>query len=87
MDPLDILDIKNNRLILKTSVLNKIREANKTRFILPLDSRNFAKVLKGGFCLNNKYLIYGANRTGKTQICLSLCVQAYKYFIKQEKNN
>jgi len=86
MDPLDILDIKNNRLILKTSVLNKIREANKTGFILPLDSRNFAKVLKGGFCLNKKYLIYGANRTGKTQICLSLCVQAYKYFIKQEKS-
>jgi DNA repair protein RadA len=86
MDPLDILDIKNNRLILKTSVLNKIREANETGFILPLDSRNFAKVLKGGFCLNKKYLIYGANRTGKTQICLSLCVQAYKYFIKQEKS-
>lgn len=86
MDPLDILDIKNNRLILKTSVLNKIREAKETRFILPLDSRNFAKVLKGGFCLNKKYLIYGANRTGKTQICLSLCVQAYKYFIKQEKS-
>jgi len=85
MDPLDILDIKNNRLILKTSVLNKIREAKETGFILPLDSRNFAKVLKGGFCLNKKYLIYGANRTGKTQICLSLCVQAYKYFIKQEK--
>lgn len=86
MDPLAILDIKNNRIILKTSVLNKIREANETGFILPLDSRNFAKVLKGGFCLNKKYLIYGANRTGKTQICLSLCVQAYKYFIKQEKS-
>jgi len=86
MDHLDILDIKNNRLILKTSVLNKIREAEETGFILPLDSRNFAKVLKGGFCLNKKYLIYGANRTGKTQICLSLCAQAYKYFIKQEKS-
>jgi RecA/RadA recombinase len=80
MDPLDIFDMKN-----KKSILNKINEAKKSSFILPLDSKNFAKVLNGGFRLNNKYLIYGANRTGKTQICMNLCVQAYKYFVKQEE--
>jgi len=85
MDLLETLNINNKQLILKDSVLSKIKEAKEPKFILPLESMNFAKVLKGGFCLNKKYLIYGANRTGKTQICLNLCIQAYKYFIKQRE--
>lgn len=86
MDPIDILNINKKQLIPKSSVLSKIKEDIEVEFVLPLDSRNFDKVVKGGFCLNKKYLIYGANRTGKTQICLNLCVQAYKYFIKQGEN-
>ncbi|MFX1338171.1 MAG: hypothetical protein ACFFDK_06155 [Promethearchaeota archaeon] len=86
MDLLETLNINKKQLILKDSVLRKIKDAKETKFILPLDSLNFDKVLKGGFYLTKKYLIFGANRTGKTQICLNLCIQAYKYFIKQPEH-
>ena len=78
MDLLEKLNINNKQFIPKTSILKKIKKAEEPRFFLPLDSKNFTNVLNGGFRLNKKYLIYGANSTGKTQICLNLCVQAYK---------
>jgi DNA repair protein RadA len=86
MNPLDKLDINTKRILLKNSVLKEIKESAEMKFMLPLDSKNFDNILKSGFYLNRKYLIYGANSTGKTQICLNLCVQAYKYFIKQQEN-
>ena len=86
MDPSEILYIDKKQVISKNLVLSKINEFKEIKFILPLDSRNFDKILDGGFHLNNKYLIYGANKTGKTQICLNLCVQAYKYFFKPNKH-
>ena len=54
-------------------LLNPIK---KFRFKLPLNSKNFDSVLDGGFSINKKYLIFGANRTGKTQICHQLSIQA-----------
>lgn len=86
MDPSEILNIEKKQIISKNSVISKNKEIKETKFTLPLDSRNFDKILDGGFHLNNKYLIYGANKTGKTQLCLNLCVQAYKYFCKPNKN-
>ncbi len=85
MDLLEILNINNKQFIPKASILKKIKKADETSFFLPLDSKNFTNILNSGFCLNKKYLIYGANSTGKTQICLNLCVQAYKYFITQKE--
>ncbi|MFX0176654.1 MAG: ATPase domain-containing protein, partial [Candidatus Hodarchaeota archaeon] len=41
-------------------------------------SRNFDKVLSGGFQSKQMYLIFGANKTGKTQICHQMCIQAFK---------
>jgi len=86
MDPSEILNIDKKQILSKNLVLSKINEFKQKKFLLPLDSRNFDKILDGGFLLNYKYLIYGANKTGKTQICLNLCVQAYKYFCKLNKN-
>ena len=53
----DLTEIFTGARILKSSILNKINEVKKSSFNLPLDSKNFAKVLSGGFCLNKKYLI------------------------------
>ena len=80
MDILDILNINKSQFIPKASILQKLEESKNIKFKLALESKNFTKVLKGGFYPNKKYLIYGANSTGKTQICLNLCVQAYKHF-------
>lgn len=86
MDPSDILDVDKKQIISKNIILSKLEDCRETDLLLPLDSSNFDKVLDGGFHWNKKYLIFGANKTGKTQICLNLCVQAYKYFLKKSKN-
>ena len=49
---------------------------NRDRFLLPTGSTHFNTILKGGFH-PGMYLIFGANRTGKTQICHQMCLQAY----------
>lgn len=49
---------------------------NHNRFLLPTGSTHFNTILKGGFN-PGMYLIFGANRTGKTQICHQMCLQAY----------
>jgi RecA/RadA recombinase len=76
----DILETKKHQ-IRRLSELEKIsNNINKNQLILPLDQRNFDEVLEGGFYSGEKYVIFGANKTGKTQLCHQLCVQAYKHF-------
>ncbi|MHA2392460.1 MAG: hypothetical protein ACXAEX_11000 [Promethearchaeota archaeon] len=78
----EILEIKKQQII-SNSIITTFQNQKNKEPVLPLDSRNFDEVLGGGFNLGNKYLIFGPNNTGKTQLCHQLCVQAYKHL----KNN
>ncbi|UCC20382.1 MAG: hypothetical protein JSV62_03580, partial [Promethearchaeota archaeon] len=49
-------------------------------YVLKTGAKNFDETLGGGFYNRKKYLIFGANKTGKTQLCHQLCVQAYIQF-------
>ncbi len=64
----------SSRIIDLVSKLKGIQ--NHDRFLLPTGSTHFNTILKGGFH-TGMYLIFGANRTGKTQFCHQMCLQAY----------
>ena len=78
----EILEIKKSQIINPSQIISISQDQQKNRIILPLGSRNFDDVIGGGFCSKKKYLIFGSNKTGKTQICHQLCVQAYKHLNK-----
>ncbi len=58
----------------------KSSETGEEKVILSTGLKNFDKILGGGFYSGKNYLIFGANKTGKTQLSLQLCIQAYKQF-------
>ena len=55
--------------------------------VLASGAKNFDETIGGGFYRGKKYLIFGANKTGKTQLCHQLCVQAFIQFSKNTKNS
>ncbi|MHA1805935.1 MAG: ATPase domain-containing protein [Promethearchaeota archaeon] len=62
--------------------MKQLKEQQAKQFTLPTGCKNLDEILQGGFRSGTKYLIFGQNRTGKTQLCHQLCVQA---FLLQEK--
>ncbi len=64
----------SSKIIDLESMLKGIQ--NREKYLLPTGSNHFNTILKGGFH-PGMYLIFGAHRTGKTQICHQMCLQAY----------
>jgi RecA/RadA recombinase len=89
MDLHEILDVNKHQIITPNKFITISEFQRKNQLVLPSGSRNFDEILGGGFYSGKKYLIYGANKTGKTQLCHQLCIQAYKNLIKPstEKNS
>ena len=84
----EILEIKKHQIINPLSVLNEFQKEKNMQIALTSGSSNFDEILGGGFCSGKKYLIFGANKTGKTQLCHQLCVQAYKLLsVKLNRKN
>ncbi|MFX1258865.1 MAG: hypothetical protein ACFFAN_13485 [Promethearchaeota archaeon] len=82
----DILNIDKEKLIQSNSIkkqIEKIEEEKK--ILLPSGSKNIDNVLNGGFRSGNEILIFGSNKTGKTQLCHQICVQAFKIFSKKRE--
>lgn len=85
----EILEINKLQIIKKQNIFDDFEVLKNQRCVLSTGAKNFDETLGGGFHQHKKYLIYGANKTGKTQLCHHLCVQAYiklsKYKEKFEK--
>ncbi|MHA2180014.1 MAG: hypothetical protein ACXAAH_01180 [Promethearchaeota archaeon] len=75
----EILGIKKRQIIGLSEIEALSKDFKKNQIILPLDQRNFDDVIEGGFYSGKKYIIFGPNKTGKTQLCHQLCIQAYKH--------
>ncbi|MGV9200029.1 MAG: hypothetical protein ACOC44_10880 [Promethearchaeia archaeon] len=74
----DILKIKEGNLKRKEKLIQKIQASQSIpNLFISTNSQNFDAVLGGGFLLGAKYLIFGPNRTGKTQFAHHICVQLY----------
>ncbi len=82
----EILSIKKEHILNGNDIINKISKIFDENSLLYLGSRNFDEILGGGFRPNKMYLIFGTNRTGKTQLCHQICIQAFKQFMKGGKN-
>lgn len=75
----DLLHIKKEKIIEKKKLAQKIRDSQAiSDVIISTNSQNFDAVLGKGLILGTKYLIFGANRTGKTQLAHQMCIQLYK---------
>ena len=82
MDLSNTLKVSKDQLINLKHFLNKQHNQKEEPLILSFGKKNFDEILAGGFYEGKKYLIFGANKTGKTQICHQICVQAYKKIIE-----
>ena len=72
MDLTDLLKI-NKEHIIQTKVLKENKQKTSlVKFKLPLGLRNFVDLIS-----QNKYLIFGSNKVGKTQLCHQLSIQAF----------
>jgi len=78
----EILEINNLQIVKKKKIIEDSEVLKNAQYVLPTGAKNFDETLGGGFHQGKKYLIFGANKTGKTQICHQLCVQAYTHFSK-----
>ncbi|MCP4763529.1 MAG: hypothetical protein GY870_17280 [archaeon] len=65
----------------------KIIDKNTHTISIPLNSKNFNKILDNGFCSKKIYLLYGEFATGKSQICHNLCVSTYKIYKDLKKSS
>ncbi|MFX0029279.1 MAG: hypothetical protein ACFE8B_08720 [Candidatus Hermodarchaeota archaeon] len=77
----EILKLKEIQIITADHIISESQNLQKDKRMIQLGSKNFDDVIGGGFSPGKKYLIFGANKTGKTQLCHQLCIQAYNYFI------
>jgi len=71
---------KSNQYIDGNVIINEQGKDLKQSNLSCSGSKDLNKILNGGFHSGKKYLIFGANSTGKTQLCHQLCIEAYKKF-------
>jgi len=82
-----LLRIDKHQIINLQKIYNHFVIKKNDQHILASGAKNFDETIGGGFYRGKKYLIFGANKTGKTQLCHQLCVQAFIQFSKYPKNS
>ncbi len=86
MEVNEILKIKRYQIVIPKKNLDEFKKEKSRLLILPSGSNNFDEILGGGFRQGTTYLIFGANRTGKTQLSHQLCIHAFNNFSKLFKS-
>ena len=82
-----LLGLDKHQIINIQKTYNHFVIKKNDQYILASGAKNFDETIGGGFYRGKKYLIFGANKTGKTQLCHQLCVQAFIQFSKYTKNS
>ena len=82
----EVLQIGKGQILQTTDIINGITNASGEKMLISSGSKNFDKILNGGFNKSSIYLIFGQNRTGKTQLCHQICIQAFKRFSEKSEN-
>ena len=83
----EIPGISETQLIGTHEILKKRNVKQKNSFSVSSGSRRFDKALGGGFYGGDTYLIFGAYKTGKTQLSHQLCIQIYNHFFAPTGKN
>lgn len=70
--------INKNHLFSYSNIKEEIQKEVKNIKYLSSGSKNIDNILGKGFQSKSMYLVFGSNKTGKTQLCHQLCIQAFK---------
>ncbi len=73
----EVLEIDKHQIVRTKEILKDYQFLKKLQYNIPSGAKNFDETIGGGFYQGKKYLIFGANKTGKTQLCHQLSVQTY----------
>ena len=79
---LSAINLKKTLIIGTKKIISKIEKIKLEKFKISTGSKNIDDVIGGGFHSNKTYIIFGGNKTGKTQLCHQLSVQAYQKSFK-----
>jgi RecA/RadA recombinase len=69
--------INKDRLFSYSTIKEEIQMELKNITYLSSGSKNIDNILDMGFQSKCMYLFFGSNKTGKTQLCHQLCIQAF----------
>jgi len=69
--------LKKSIFIEKNNIINEIEKIDMGAYQISTGSKNINKVIGGGFQSRKTYIVFGANKTGKTQLCHQLSVHAF----------
>ena len=69
--------LKKSIFIEKNNIINEIEKIDMDAYQIYTGSKNINKVIGGGFKSRKTYIVFGANKTGKTQLCHQLSVHAF----------
>jgi len=81
-DRLIMGDLFESNTIDKKKIISEIERIKHEKTLISTGSKNFNKAIGGGFFSGKGYVVFGANKTGKTQICHQLSVQAFENSLK-----
>jgi DNA repair protein RadA len=70
----DLLELNGDNLIKTKNLKEKLRKNKANQEIIKTKCNNLNDLLGGGFYNKRGYLIFGAGKTGKTQLMHQLCV-------------
>jgi len=72
-----MVKLKKSAFLEKNYIIRGIENIDKEKNQISTNSKNVNKVLGGGFQSRNIYVVFGANKSGKTQLCHQLSVQIF----------
>jgi len=72
-----MVKLKKSIFIEKNKIINEIEKIDLNKYQISTGSKNVDKVIGGGFQSRKTYVVFGANKTGKTQLCHQLSVLAF----------
>ncbi len=73
----EVLKIDKHQIVRTKEILKDYQFLKQLQYNIPSGAKNFDETIGGGFYQGKKYLIFGANKTGKTQLCHQLSIQPY----------
>ena len=79
-----MVKLKKSIFLEKNYIMSEIEKIDLDKNLISTNSKNFNNVIGGGFQSKKAYIVFGANKTGKTQISHQLCVQSYKEGFKKK---
>ena len=73
-----MVKLRKSAFLEKKYIVHAIEAMDSDKNLISTNSKNLNKVIGGGFRSGNAYVVFGANKTGKTQLCHQLSVQSFR---------